>query len=104
MSWAHGLGRDQKCCEQYYKMDQMSHLHIHMLWIHMVSKWSLMINQIPFQEHHVLNYHLFLLGQKHEPLNHVSFGIKKLLHCCWHHDPHQQVDWNEIIHIIKLEW
>jgi len=66
--------------------------------------YELFINQIPFQEHHVLNYHLFLLGQKQEPFNYVSFGIKKLLHCCWHNDPHQQVDWNEIINIIKLEW
>jgi hypothetical protein len=37
--------------------------HVDVYGFKMVS-YELFINQIPFQEHHVLNYHLFLLGQK----------------------------------------
>jgi serine/threonine protein kinase len=65
--------------------------------------YELLSSQIPFQGHLLTDYNLVLLGRKPELPHNVTPTIKELLHRCWHMDPNQRPDWDEILNILELE-
>jgi len=65
--------------------------------------YDLLCSQIPFQGHPLSDYNLVLSGRKPELPHNVTPTIKELLHRCWHMDPKQRPDWDEIQNILELE-
>ncbi|KAH9554866.1 hypothetical protein CY35_08G085600 [Sphagnum magellanicum] len=65
--------------------------------------YELLSSQIPFQGHPLSDYNLVLSGRRPELPHNVTPTIKELLHRCWHMDPKQRPDWDEIQNILELE-
>ncbi|KAH9554862.1 hypothetical protein CY35_08G085200 [Sphagnum magellanicum] len=65
--------------------------------------YELLSSQIPFQGHPLSDYNLVLSGRKPELPHNVTPTNKELLHRCWHMDPKQRPDWDEIQNILELE-
>jgi serine/threonine protein kinase len=65
--------------------------------------YELLSSQIPFQGHPLSDYNLVLSGLRPELAHNVTPTIKELLHRCWHMDPKQRPDWDEIQNILELE-
>jgi serine/threonine protein kinase len=65
--------------------------------------YELLSSQIPFQGHRLSDYNLVLSGRRPELPHNVTPTIKELLHRCWHMDPNQRPDWDEIQNILELE-
>jgi serine/threonine protein kinase len=65
--------------------------------------YELLSSQIPFQGHPLSDYNLVLSGRRPELPHNVTLTIKELLQRCWHMDPNQRPDWDEIQNILELE-
>ncbi|CAK9234330.1 unnamed protein product [Sphagnum troendelagicum] len=65
--------------------------------------YELLSCQIPFQGHPLSDYNLVLSRRRPELPHNVTPTMKELLHCCWHMDPNQRPDWDEIHNILELE-
>ncbi|CAN5975825.1 unnamed protein product [Sphagnum jensenii] len=61
--------------------------------------YELLTGLIPFQGHSLSDYELVLSGGRPELLDYLSPEITQLLHNCWHMDPCQRPDWDEITEV-----
>ncbi|CAK9235839.1 unnamed protein product [Sphagnum troendelagicum] len=61
--------------------------------------YELLTGKLPFQGHRLSDYGLVLSGERPDVSNEVPW-MRKLLHRCWHEDPHQRPGWDEILKIL----
>jgi serine/threonine protein kinase len=66
--------------------------------------YELLTGLIPFQGHSLSDYELVLSRGRPELLDYLSPEITQLLHNCWHMDPCQRPDWDEITEVVRAEW
>jgi serine/threonine protein kinase len=61
--------------------------------------YELLTGKLPFHGHPMSDYDLVLSGQRPDVSNELPW-MRKLLHRCWHEDPHQRPGWDEILQIL----
>ncbi|CAK9234332.1 unnamed protein product [Sphagnum troendelagicum] len=61
--------------------------------------YELLTGKLPFHGHPLSDYDLVLSGERPDVSNEVPW-MRKLLHRCWHEDPHQRPGWDEILKIL----
>jgi serine/threonine protein kinase len=61
--------------------------------------YELLTGNLPFHGHSLSDYDLVLSGERPDVSNEVPW-MRKLLHRCWHEDPHQRPGWDEILQIL----
>jgi serine/threonine protein kinase len=65
--------------------------------------YEILIVLNPFQGHPLSNYELVLSGRQPELADDVSPKMREFVHQCWHMDPRQRPDWDEIKTIVACE-
>ncbi len=65
--------------------------------------YEILIVLIPLQGHPLSNYELVLSGRQPELPDDVSPKMRELVHHCWHMDPRQRPDWDELKKIVACE-
>jgi serine/threonine protein kinase len=61
--------------------------------------YELLTGKLPFHGHPFSDYDLVLSGERPDVSNELPW-MRKLLHRCWHEDPHQRPGWDEILQIL----
>ncbi|CAK9229812.1 unnamed protein product [Sphagnum troendelagicum] len=62
--------------------------------------YEILIILIPLQGHPLSNYELVLSGRQPELPDDVRPKMRELVHHCWHMDPRQRPDWDELKKIV----
>ncbi len=81
----------------------MSNSRSHLLYGLGMVCYEILIVLIPFQGHPLSNYELVLSGRQPELPDDVSPKMREIVHRCWHMDPGQRPDWDEIKKIVACE-